>query len=157
MKPQGVLAGSEKSDETRLHPMGLELGCGVRGVIDETRRSRRRDNERKGRLMDRIKLTDGSGRWFNADAAQAWEESTYWDGHNYISHATGSQWEHERMYKTKGGVYVLHSWSQWQGTGPGSYEQISADDAARWLSKHCDGAEARAAGVGEQFAALEVQ
>ncbi|MBZ5574867.1 MAG: hypothetical protein LAO09_23685 [Acidobacteriia bacterium] len=46
--------------------------------------------------MTRQALTDGSGAWFDRSAAEAFEESTTWDGRNHISDATGSQWNHER-------------------------------------------------------------
>ena len=85
--------------------------------------------------MNRKVLTDGSGRWFDADKAASWEEGTRWNGNNHVSLATGSQWEHEMLYRTVGGIYVIRHWSQWQGSTP-SLEEISADDAARWLSRN---------------------
>lgn len=57
--------------------------------------------------MNRIVLTDGSGRWFDGEKAQQWEEETYWNGNNHISKTTGSQWEHETLYRTKGEIYIL--------------------------------------------------
>lgn len=83
----------------------------------------------------KIALSDGSGNWFETDTATYWEEATWWNGNNHISHATGSQWEHERLYFTAHGGFVLNCWSQWQGT-PESYEQIDASEAARWLVKN---------------------
>jgi hypothetical protein len=107
-------------------------------------------------IMSRIVLTDGSGRWFFTSKARSWDEATRWDGHNNISCATGSQWDHEELYRTAGGVYVLHHWSQWQGSTP-SYEEIPAEDAARWLSQNeHDGDDAADAGVEEQYAALQI-
>ena len=107
--------------------------------------------------MKRIVLTDGSGKWFNATKAKEWEEDTDWDGSNNISCATGSQWDHEILYRTAGGTYVLHHWSQWQGSRP-QYKEISAADAAAWLSRNnydLDGI-----GVPEienEFRALEIE
>jgi len=90
--------------------------------------------------VTRIHLTDDdgqpTGRWFNPDAAQKWEEATRWDGSNHISLATGSQWNHEILYRTASGAWVLHWWSQWQGSAP-SYRDISAKEAAAWLVR-CD-------------------
>lgn len=66
--------------------------------------------------MKRQNLTDGTAQWFDLEKAQRFEEDTYWDGNNTISQATGSQWHHETMFRTAGGVFVLHYYSQWQGT-----------------------------------------
>jgi len=81
-----------------------------------------------------INLPDGT--WFDMDAAEEFKEDTYWNGNNHSSVATGSQWEHERLYKTKTGKYVLRYWSQWQGSGPGTYTVLDAATAAKWLLKH---------------------
>ena len=82
--------------------------------------------------MSRIGLTDGSGRWFDADKAEVFGEETWWDGHNHVSKATGSQFEHERLYRTASGKWVLQSWSNWQGTSE-SYVLVSGTIAAAWL------------------------
>lgn len=80
--------------------------------------------------MARISL--GNGKWFSTRAATTWEEDTRWDGRNHISLATGSQWDHEQLYRTPKGTWVLHCWSQWQGSRP-SYEVISEAEAHAWL------------------------
>lgn len=80
--------------------------------------------------MARINL--GGGRWFNPKASECFAEDTRWNGNNHISVATGSQWDHEELYRTRGGVWILHSWSQWQGSRP-SYEVISDERARVWL------------------------
>lgn len=85
--------------------------------------------------MTRISLTDGSGRWFNPRAAQAWDEGCTFDGRNYISDATGSQWDHERLYHTAGGRWILRSWSQWQGSRT-TYEEVTPAAAAVWLIRN---------------------
>lgn len=81
----------------------------------------------------RVTLTDGSGRWFALDAAERFDEDVIWDGRNHVSRATGSQWDHEVLYRTAGGRWVLHRWSQWQGTLP-SWTEIDNKAAARWLA-----------------------
>jgi hypothetical protein len=73
--------------------------------------------------------------WFDRTAARAFEEDEWWDGSNYISVATDSQWEHEELYRTAGGRWVLHSWSQWQGTRPG-WEFVSDEAARTWLLRN---------------------
>lgn len=80
--------------------------------------------------MHRINI--GNGQWFDRDRAQSWEESTRWDGHNHISRVTGSQWEHERLYRTAGGAWIVYAWSQWQG-GHRTYRRMSESDAHAWL------------------------
>lgn len=83
--------------------------------------------------MSRRVLDDG--RWFDTACATRYEETTYWNGNNHISKATGSQWDHEKLYRTAGGRWILHSWSQWQGSGE-SWSEIDADAAARWLVRN---------------------
>jgi len=78
-------------------------------------------------------MTDGSGRWFKPSAAASYEEDTRWDGHNHISVATGSQWEHERLWRTASGAWVRERWSQWEGT-LAIVQQIEAETAYVWLS-----------------------
>jgi hypothetical protein len=83
--------------------------------------------------MARIALNDG--RWFETGKAERFDETTWHDGNNHISHATGSQWDHEALWRTAGGKWVLNSWSQWQGSRE-TYVEISNEDAARWLVKN---------------------
>lgn len=82
--------------------------------------------------MKRIALTDGSGRWFNAESATLFDEDTNWNGNNHISCATGSQFEHERLYRTRGGLWVLFHWSQWQGSTK-TYSEINSGEAGKWM------------------------
>lgn len=81
--------------------------------------------------MKRIVLTDSS-KWFDADSAVKFDESTRWNGNNHISRATGSQWDHEALYYTRSGRWVINSWSQWQGSLE-SYTEISETEAIEWL------------------------
>jgi hypothetical protein len=104
--------------------------------------------------MRRITLADG--RWFDASKAKRWEEDTRWDGHNHVSLATGSQWDHERLYRTPGGIYVLHHWSQWQGSTE-TYEEVTREAAARWLSVNGHADEADEAGLSDAVGALEIK
>lgn len=72
--------------------------------------------------MSRFKMDDGTV----VDpelASDTWEEHTYFDGRNMISKATGSQWEHETLYRSKKGRYYIVWYSQRQGSG----------STARWL------------------------
>lgn len=82
----------------------------------------------------------GGGKWFDANAAENFAEDTRWDGHNHISVATGSQWDHEELYRTRSGRWILHTWSQWQGSR--EHYAIVSDDAARtWLTDQDHGAD----------------
>jgi hypothetical protein len=85
--------------------------------------------------VTRVALTDDSGCWLETEAAVAFEENTRWDGNNHVSLATGTQWDHQVLYRTMSNNWVLHSWSQWQGSAE-SYEQISDEDAVAWLIKN---------------------
>lgn len=82
--------------------------------------------------MTRIALTDGSGAWFNSESAILFKEDTRFDGRNQISVPTGSQWEHQWLYYTKSGKWVLNEFSNYQGSLE-SYAQISEDEAVTWL------------------------
>lgn len=73
------------------------------------------------------------GTIVNTDKAiESWDESTHFNGSNHISDATGSQWEHQKLYKSRKGRYYLEHWSQWQGSEPHA-EWLSNEAAARWL------------------------
>lgn len=85
--------------------------------------------------MSRIALTDGSGRWFSTETAEKFDEETYHNGQNWISKATGSQWEHEAIYRTKGGRFILSHYSNFQGSVE-TYEEIDNETAAVWFSKN---------------------
>lgn len=85
--------------------------------------------------MKRQPLTDDSGAWFDLDKATPYDEDTYWDGNNTISVATGSQWDHEMMWRTAGGRWILHRDSSWRGSGE-SWEAVEPDVAARWMVRN---------------------
>lgn len=75
------------------------------------------------------------GGWIDLDTAKKFAEDRNWDGNNHISVNTGSQWEHEVLYRSVGGVYVLHSWSQWQGSRD-AWERIGIHAAVAWLIRN---------------------
>lgn len=83
--------------------------------------------------MAKVALSDGGH--FNPDTSVKFSESTFWDGWNLISHATGSQWEHEALYYTRKGKWVLNHWSQWQGSRE-SYQEIPLGEAVAWLVRN---------------------
>lgn len=73
--------------------------------------------------------------WFDLDAAEEWDEGLEWDGQNRVSMATRVYSEHQRLYRTAGEKWVLHSWSQWQGRGD-RWQYISSDDARDWMLRN---------------------
>jgi hypothetical protein len=73
--------------------------------------------------------------WFDLDRADHFPEGKRWDGSNNISLATGSQWEHEALYRTAGGRWVLNSWSQLQGTTP-EWVFATEGEAREWLLRN---------------------
>lgn len=81
------------------------------------------------RKMTRVSL--GDGKWFETECTK-FEEDTRWNGNNHISRATGSQWDHQVLYYTRSGNWVLNEWSQYQGVLE-TYEEISEDEAINWL------------------------
>lgn len=83
--------------------------------------------------MNRKPLINGG--WFDIDAATCWNEDKYWNGNNHISCATGSQWDHEKLYRTAQGTYVKYFWSQYQGRAD-YYEAVTPEFAAQWLVKN---------------------
>jgi len=72
------------------------------------------------------------GTWFDLDKAERIHEGTDWDGSNHISRATGSQWDHQDLYRTASGKWVRHDWSQRDWVRD-SYNLISAKAAAQWV------------------------
>ena len=81
--------------------------------------------------MARYKMSDGTVV-DTKNATQHWNEDTRWNGNNHISVATGSQWEHQTLYRSRRGRYYIEHESQWQGSTP-SAEWVSNEEAARWL------------------------
>jgi hypothetical protein len=61
-----------------------------------------------------------------------WNEDTYWDGNNHISKATGSQWHHQRLYRSRKGRYYIEHTSNYQGYVD-RVEWISHRLACAWL------------------------
>lgn len=83
----------------------------------------------------RVNVFDFEGNligWFDRAKAEEFKEATRWDGSNHISIATGSQWDHEVLYRTAGGRWVLRFWSQYEKR-PESYRFISDMKAREWL------------------------
>jgi hypothetical protein len=65
-------------------------------------------------------------------ARESWEEKSDFNGNNFISRATGSQWKHETLYLSAKGNYYIEHTSQWQGSMPGACF-VDPCAAAQWL------------------------
>jgi hypothetical protein len=82
--------------------------------------------------------------WFDRAAVKGvFGEDTTWDGRNRISVATGSRYDHERLYCTAQDRWVLQRWSQWQGRQE-TFSFITPEQARDWLlaNNHDQDAEA---------------
>lgn len=69
--------------------------------------------------------------FFDPDKATSWHGETKWDGNNNIDINAGRH-NHQILYRTAQGRWVLHEWSQWQGTTP-SYVYLTPEAAREWL------------------------
>ena len=66
------------------------------------------------------------------NAARQWAERTDWNGRNHISRASGTEWDHQTLYRSRKGRYYIEHTSQWEGKLPRA-EWVSDHEAARWL------------------------
>lgn len=66
------------------------------------------------------------------NATKTWGEDTRWNGNNHISVATGSQWDHQELHRSRKGRYWLECTSQWQGSTDHA-EWLSPEAATKWL------------------------
>ena len=98
-------------------------------------RADRNHRPTKTKMNTLTTVKDGSGRYFDLNTATQYNEGTEFDGNNMISIATGSQWEHEKLYHSASGTWILNHWSQWQGS---TERDTVIDDtaAAIWLANN---------------------
>lgn len=73
--------------------------------------------------------------WFNPDSAISYAEDTRWDGHNHVSVNPVGRYGHQALYRTKGGRWVLNTWSQWEGSED-RYEFVDDATAKDWLLRN---------------------
>jgi hypothetical protein len=88
--------------------------------------------------MSRVNIFGEGGElrgWFDPATSLSFEEDTEWDGNNHISVATGSQFDHEVLYRTEGKRWVVHWFSQWQGNRD-TYRYLTDEQAREWLLKN---------------------
>jgi hypothetical protein len=82
--------------------------------------------------MQKISLSDNSGRWFDAQHAKQWPEAIVLaDDGTAISRATGKSWEHETLFLTQAGTFVMNLLDT--RTFHSQYVECSVELAAKWL------------------------
>jgi hypothetical protein len=86
-----------------------------------------------GIIVNKISLTDNSGHWFDKDAAKEWRAAAHLvDGGPAVSRATGKSWEHETLYLTSHGSFVMHFADDHNPTHA-QYVPWEDDQAIKWL------------------------
>jgi hypothetical protein len=81
--------------------------------------------------MSKYRMDDGTVV-DTSQASASWEETTEWNGNNKVSKATGSQWHHETLYRSRKGRYYVEHTSQWVGSRA-HVEWASNEEACIWL------------------------
>jgi hypothetical protein len=81
--------------------------------------------------MARYRMDDGT-IVDTEKSTRRWGEERDHDGHNFISRATGSQWEHQTLFRSRRGRYYIVHTSDWEGSMPHA-EWVSPEEATRWL------------------------
>lgn len=84
-------------------------------------------------MSNRVSIEGGG--WFDLDAANLFPEDKEWSGTNLISSNTGTQWEHQAVYRTARGRWVLCAYSDYQQSPP-TYTFIDDDTARDWLTRN---------------------
>jgi hypothetical protein len=86
--------------------------------------------------MARCNITNDEGEflgWFDDKSVKTlFEEDTWFNGHNHISKATGSQWVHETLYLTQKGAWVIGQ----TGNCRSKYTKVDKIEAAVWLMQN---------------------
>ena len=81
--------------------------------------------------MKQQKLTERRG-WINLDTSQPFEELVCRSGCSHLSTATGSPYDHEALWRSRFGHWILHAWSQVQEPSE-TWTKLAPSDAAHWL------------------------
>ena len=112
----------------------MQTPAGFAILARKRQRVSRQPRAKDDTMAGLTKITDEEETvgWFFPEEATCIDENTYFDGSNHISKATGRQTEHQRLYYTGSGNWILNSWSQFQGSIE-AHRLISDADAVRWL------------------------
>jgi hypothetical protein len=83
--------------------------------------------------MRKVYLSDQSGRWFDLDAAQSWDQETVWfSGPGRRFPAGLVEARQETLFRTAEGVFVLYC-SHDTDSALDTYTEISWPQAMKWL------------------------
>lgn len=93
----------------------------------------------KTEVKKKVTRIEINGELYKYVEREEYDESTYFDGRNLISRATGDQFIHETLYimTLKDGTkqaYIYH-YSQWQGSRS-SRKRVDKDETELWLTKN---------------------
>jgi len=104
--------------------------------------------------MSRVAIDD-TGRWFDSEKAQTFEESKWFDGNNMVSLATRQANCFQTLYRTASGAWVIYSHDYYQGSAD-TYTIVSDKRAAAWLIVNEHDPKGFDATIRELMLALEV-
>lgn len=86
--------------------------------------------------MSKITLNANSGRWFDLDSAKRWDEArVYADDGTPISLATQNSWEHETLFLTRAGRFIMHCLDE-HNPSLASFVEYSLEKSVDWLLKN---------------------
>ena len=86
--------------------------------------------------MRKTFLTDNSARWFDLDASKTFREAVVVHEGAVISRATGNSWEHETLYLTQGGSFIIcfsNDHTDLANLSEPQYEEWGEKKAIQWL------------------------
>lgn len=106
--------------------------------------------------MNKLSLSDGTGRWIDIDKALVFMEGRMGDTRDSISLATGNCWDHETLYITNDVRCILCAESDREESIPDAKE-ISQEVAAKWLVENGYIDSHMPACISGRIAALEVK
>ena len=72
------------------------------------------------------------GNWFDPGSSIPIPEKQTWNDPYWISNCTESPWEHEAIFCTCKGCFILYHWSQWQGH-PETCTEINIEAVMGWI------------------------
>jgi hypothetical protein len=80
-----------------------------------------------------MRVAIGGGKWFDLDGAVLFEEALAHNGEHWVSCATLTEFDHETLYLTRRGAFLIRYWSTWGGEVCERFERVSQAAAAEWL------------------------
>lgn len=75
-----------------------------------------------------------TAQWFDIEAAEVYEETTYWDGQNKRS-VNCDKHHYQTLYETKSGNWIICNFDDFSGSRT-TYESIDEVEAKEWLIKN---------------------